>query len=123
MDTKVTQRNTGIINQANLGEAARSKQSRIAKKPSTELGAGAAQAPASDFGVNLSSTSKELAVAHKKAMDIALQTPEVREDRVAELKKRIAEGSYKVDSGKIADGMIRETLFDYLHETGQDWEV
>ena len=69
-------------------------------------------------GVNvaISSQSRELADAHKKALEIARNTPDVREDRVADLKGRIAAGTYQVDSGKIADGMMREALLEHLSE-------
>ncbi len=43
-----------------------------------------------------------------KAYAVASATPDVREDRIAELKKRIASGEYKVDSDKVADKMISE---------------
>ena len=123
MDTKVTQRNPGIGSQTSLVDAARAKQLQANREDGRETRGATKGSTTGDFGVNLSSTSKDLAVAHKKAMDIALDTPEIREDKVAALKKQIAEGTYKVDSGKIADGMIKETLFDYLHATGQDWEA
>lgn len=43
-----------------------------------------------------------------KAYAVASATPDVREDRIAELKKRIASGDYKIDSDKVADKMISE---------------
>ncbi len=52
----------------------------------------------------ISSKAKDAAKAHV----VAATTPDVREDRVAELKRKIAEGTYKVDSDAIADKMIRE---------------
>jgi negative regulator of flagellin synthesis FlgM len=51
----------------------------------------------------LSSKGKDLAKAHA----VASAAPDVRMDRVAELKRQIAEGSYKIDSEAIADEMIR----------------
>ncbi len=68
----------------------------------------------SDFNVNLSSRAKEMAESRKKAMEIAKNTPDIREDRVADLKKRIEAGEYKVDAGNIADGMLREAIKDEL---------
>ena len=64
--------------------------------------------------VQISSGAKDRAEAYQKALDIARATPDVREDRVAELKKQIAEGTYKVDSGNIADGMMREAIKEHL---------
>jgi len=67
-----------------------------------------------DYGVNLSSKAKGLAEAHAKALNIARSTPDVRADKVADLRARIKAGSYKVDPEKIADGMMKETLKDQL---------
>jgi len=43
-------------------------------------------------------------------MELLDKIPTVREELVASLKKRIDEGTYRIDSGKIADGIIRERL-------------
>ena len=53
-------------------------------------------------GAEISDKAKDMA----KAYSVASATPDVREDRIAELKKRIASGEYKVDSDKVADKMI-----------------
>lgn len=66
--------------------------------------------------VQISADGKGRAEAMNKALDIARNTPDVREDRVAALKKQIQEGTYQVDSGKIADGMLREAIKDHLAE-------
>jgi anti-sigma28 factor (negative regulator of flagellin synthesis) len=62
-----------------------------------------------NFGVELSEKGKARAAERKKAFDIAKATPDVRED-----KARLAAGTYDVDSGKIADGMLREALMEHL---------
>jgi len=67
--------------------------------------------------VDVSSRGRELAQAHQKALDIARATPEVREDRVAELKELIANGKYEIRPDKIADGMMREALLERLAMT------
>ncbi len=72
-----------------------------------------------NFDVNISAGARDRAEASAKALEIARKTPDVREDRVAMLKKQIEEGSYKVDSGKIADGMMREAILDHLAETDE----
>ncbi len=69
-----------------------------------------------NFSVALSPEARELAKASAKAKQIASDTPVVREDRVAALKKQIAEGTYKVDSGKIADGILTEAIKERLAE-------
>lgn len=55
-------------------------------------------------GAEISDKAKDFAKAHA----VAAATPDVREDRIAELKKRIAAGDYKIDSDKIAEKMIGE---------------
>ena len=70
-----------------------------------------------DFGVQISQSGKSRIEAHKRALNIARNTPDVREDKVAEFKKRIAEGSYQVDSGKIADGIMHEAIREHLAES------
>ena len=70
-----------------------------------------------DYGVNISDAAKSKAEAYQKALKIARDTPDIREDRVAELKKQIAEGNYKPDPGKIADGMLREAIKDHLADS------
>lgn len=67
-----------------------------------------------NFGVELSDKAKTRGAEQKKAFDIAKNTPDVREDRVAELKAKIQAGTYEIDSGKIADGMLREAIMEHL---------
>jgi len=43
-----------------------------------------------------------------KAHAVAAATPDVREDRIAELKKRIAAGEYKIDTDAVAEKMLSE---------------
>ena len=45
-----------------------------------------------------------------QAKAIATQTPDIREDRVADLKKRISEGTYKINEDEIADRMVDEHI-------------
>ncbi len=70
-----------------------------------------------DYGVNISDAAKSKAEAYQKALDIAKSTPDIREDRVAELKKQIADGTYKPDAGRIADGMLHEAIKEHLAES------
>lgn len=69
---------------------------------------------ANDYGLDVSQKAREIAQARAKAVDIARNTPDVREDRVAELKKKIQDGTYQVEPEKIADGMMREALRDQV---------
>ena len=45
-----------------------------------------------------------------KAYAAAATAPDVREDKIADLKKRIADGSYKIDNDAVADKMISEHM-------------
>lgn len=60
-----------------------------------------AAAPA---GAEISAKGKDLAKAHAVASAVS----DIRADKVAELKKRIAEGSYQIDNDAIADRMISD---------------
>ncbi|MEZ4741294.1 MAG: flagellar biosynthesis anti-sigma factor FlgM [Bdellovibrionota bacterium] len=66
------------------------------------------------YKVAVSARAQETKALHKKAFDIAKNTPPVRAERVAELKAQIQDGTYKIDSGKIADGMLREAIKEKL---------
>ena len=94
-------------------KAAKAKASLPAASIDTKSSQGAGS---KSVNVALSNQSKDIAEAHKKALDIARNTPDVRENRVAELKKQINDGTYQIDSGKIADGMMREAILDHLSE-------
>lgn len=52
----------------------------------------------------ISEKAKNFAKAHAAAS----ATPDVRDERIAELKKRIAGGEYKIDSDAIAEKMMSE---------------
>jgi flagellar biosynthesis anti-sigma factor FlgM len=51
---------------------------------------------------------------HEIAMieKILEQTPDIREEKVAALRKAVKRGSYAIHSKKIAERMIKESLFD-----------
>ena len=58
--------------------------------------------------VELSSQSRDM----KKIHEILATTPEVRTEKVAELKKAMAEGTYKVQTEDIADKMVQEMVLE-----------
>ena len=68
----------------------------------------------SDWKVQISPNSRMLAQSRMKALEIARSTPEIREEKVQELKEKIAKGEYKPEAGDIADGMLREAIRDYF---------
>jgi negative regulator of flagellin synthesis FlgM len=51
---------------------------------------------------------QEMAMIEK----ILEQTPDIRKEKVAALRKAITSGSYAIHSKKIAEQMIKESLFD-----------
>lgn len=59
--------------------------------------------------VELSSGSREVL----KMQELLQEAPEVRADRVDELKRRIDDGSYEVDAHKVADKMLQSLLSDH----------
>ncbi len=67
-----------------------------------------------DWSVSLSPQAKEKAEARSRALEIAKNTPDVRAERVAQLKEQIKSGQYKLDSGNIADGILREAVRDEI---------
>ena len=66
------------------------------------------------FDVDFSDQGKVRSAELAKAMEIARNTSAIRQDRVDELKARIQAGNYQIDSGKIADGMLREAIKDRI---------
>ena len=60
--------------------------------------------------VVLSDTAKKIQEAQKQLEAI----PDVREDKVAQLKEQIEKGTYEIDEEKIADKMLKDSLFHDL---------
>ena len=60
--------------------------------------------------VVLSDTAKAVQEAKTQLESI----PDVREDKVAELKEQVENGTYKVDSEKLAEKMITDSLLNDL---------
>ncbi|MFQ5750085.1 MAG: flagellar biosynthesis anti-sigma factor FlgM [Planctomycetota bacterium] len=49
-----------------------------------------------------------------RARQLAEASPEVRMEKVAELKEAIREGRYRVDAAKLADSLLRDPLLNIL---------
>jgi negative regulator of flagellin synthesis FlgM len=62
--------------------------------------------------VEISSQSRDMQKIH----DILAQTPDIRSEKVAALKKAIEEGRYQVSAEKIAEKMIQEILGESSRE-------
>ena len=66
--------------------------------------------PAKADTVVLSDTAKKVQEAQKQLKAI----PDVREDKVAQLKEQIENGTYEIDEEKIAGKMIKDMLMNNL---------
>ena len=69
------------------------------------------------FDVSLSGKAHEILEARQKAMQIAKDTSPIREDRVAEFREMIKNGTYKINAENIADGMLKEAIKDELSQS------
>jgi len=58
--------------------------------------------------VNISDTAKEIQEVRKQLDEI----PDVRTEKVQQLKNEIENGTYKIKSEEIAEKMLRESLFN-----------
>jgi negative regulator of flagellin synthesis FlgM len=63
-----------------------------------------------DAIVNLSQASKEV----QKTKEIIESEPDVREDKVADLKEKIESGRYTIDHAKVADKLVNELIDELL---------
>jgi negative regulator of flagellin synthesis FlgM len=60
--------------------------------------------------VALSNAAKNIQEAQKQLEAV----PDVREDKVAQLKEQIENGTYEIDAEKIADKMLKDSLLNDL---------
>ncbi len=60
--------------------------------------------------VALSSEAKIM----RKAIKVLETLPDVREEKVAEIRERIAKGTYQVDGKEVAEKMIKESVLNDL---------
>lgn len=106
---KITHNKVGQnINLTDAGKAERADKTKGAKNADVKSSAldNAANESEKATKVNLSQRAQDI----KKAKEIAMATPDVREDKVARLQKMIDEGKYKVEAKDIADKMVDEEV-------------
>jgi negative regulator of flagellin synthesis FlgM len=60
--------------------------------------------------VDLSAQSKEM----QKIYDVLRMTPDVRAEKVAQYKKSIEDGTYRVAPDDVADKMLKDSLLELL---------
>ena len=99
MISKINDTSTQVIQQYQKNELTKNE----ADKP---IGA----APAVTETVDLSASARDI----QKIKQIVDQTPDIREEKVLELKRQIDSGNYKVNSEKIAEKMVGESLIDII---------
>ena len=76
-------------------------------------GAGNAQQPSVNQGATDTVKISDAAQAIQSAAQDVRSEPDVNSDRVAQLKQAIGSGEYKVDAGRVAQGMLNfESLFN-----------
>lgn len=98
----------GIGNKTVEGRDRAQETSRSSNKPTSQSGA-EAQAAASDR-VEISGRSREMAKAH----EAVAATPDVRQQKVEEIKASIANGQYEVDADQVAQKMIVNFLEEII---------
>ena len=111
MDIKRSQNIGGVG--VNLGGVSDSKKAQQAKNAYEGKAADNVQKK-NGVNVNLSEAAKQRSEQFKTAFDIAKNTSPIREDRVAEIRAKIENGTYAIDAGKIADGMLMEAAKDEI---------
>tara|TARA_B100001094_G_C18146753_1_gene781224 strand:- start:1449 stop:1796 length:348 start_codon:yes stop_codon:yes gene_type:complete len=104
-------RSVGLDGSSAATEIAREKIQNKALK--AKSGESVKSQSAEGVGVRLSDDAKSLSQAKSKALEIAMNTSPIREDKVAHFKSLIANGSYDPNAEGIADGMLKEALKDY----------
>lgn len=95
-----------VSNNPDVQRLARVFQPGIEKSSKTAPPRSTGQSKASD-SVSLSQEAKMLADIKQRLSE----TPDIRRDKVEALKNAIANGTYHVASGDIADAMLREGVF------------
>lgn len=63
-------------------------------------------ASSSSVKAEISTQAKDMA----KAKQLAMEAPDVRENKIAELRERIAAGKYQVDSKAVADKLVDDHM-------------
>lgn len=67
--------------------------------------------------VELSKDAVKFAAEKKMALEIANATPDIREDKINYFKEKLKSGTYKIDEGKIADGILFEAMKEKVAAT------
>jgi negative regulator of flagellin synthesis FlgM len=89
-----------------LSEASGAKKKEVHEAKKQERAAALEARNTSGAKAEISAKGKEFA----QAKAVAANAPDVREDKIAELKAKIASGNYSVDTDRVADRMVDDHL-------------
>ncbi len=98
------------VQQERVSEQNATQKSQAGANNQTEAAGSGATKSDKSSGVNWSADAQMMT----EGLAAAKTAPDVRADRVAQIKDAIRSGSYKMDAKKIADRMINESLADDL---------
>lgn len=77
------------------------------KKPANQKSEPAATGPVSD-GEQIALSTKAKGI--QKALETVQTSPDTRSEKVAEIKNQISSNTYRVDSGALAEKILREII-------------
>lgn len=103
---KVSSATTQSIQKKDVAGTAGAKRTDKAGDAAAVAKSGTAAVDSGAVKPEISPKAREFA----QAKEVASKAPDVREDRIAELKKKIASGSYQVNAQAIADKMVDEHM-------------
>lgn len=103
---KVNSATTQPIQKKDVAGAAGAKRTDKGAEAAAASRAGTAAVDSGAAKPEISARAREFS----QAKDVAAKAPDVREDRIAELKKKIASGNYQVNAQAIADKMVDEHM-------------
>lgn len=98
--------NSSTTQSTQSGETSGAKKASRSSASSESSSAKNSSKLSDSYKAELSDRARDMS----KAKAAANSAPDVREDRVAALKRKIADGSYNVDADAIADKMFDEHL-------------
>jgi negative regulator of flagellin synthesis FlgM len=101
---KVNPATTQAVQNKDVAGTSSAKRSEKAGSTSASSKASAKSAETSSAKTEISAKAREFS----KAKEAASGAPDVREEKIAELKKRIASGNYQINAEAIANKMVDE---------------
>ena len=93
-----------------LSKTTDNKAGKVGEKQPAETQDSEGKGPSGQDDVKLSDSSKEAQLIR----EVISSQPEIREDKVAELKARIDSGQYKIDHDAVAGKMVDEFIDELL---------